>query len=75
MALHLGGRRAYLQNHYCVSILMGLYMEVLYSEFYGIKFFSLSEFRVTVAPIDHLWSYDRRLSTYDLGSVGHTQVD
>ena len=28
-----------------------------------------------VAPIDHHWWYDRRLTTYDPGSVGHTQVD
>ena len=27
-----------------------------------------------VAPIDHRWWYDRWLSTYNPGSVGHTQV-
>ena len=28
-----------------------------------------------VAPIDHHWWYDRRLSTYDPASVGRTRVD
>ena len=28
-----------------------------------------------VAPIDHRWWHNRRLSTYDLESVGLTQVD
>ena len=27
-----------------------------------------------ITPIDHHWWYDRRLSTYGPGWVGHTQV-
>ena len=31
-----GGGSAYIRNHFCVSVLMGLYTEGLYSEFYDI---------------------------------------
>ena len=30
---------------------------------------------IRVALINHRWWYDGRLSTYDPGSVGHTQIN